>query len=250
MALTHQTHARRQQVLSDHEGSQNRVTVRLVRDGVESEPDEAPTFAVCDSAGTAVLAADDMTLVTGSDASYYYDVDTTDTDTWTVGRGYRATITAEYTEGEGEDAVTSSWVRQIWLDVVPRLLIFDLCDDDLVARHHELADAFAAGQVSHADAIFSAEQEILADLFEARDQSGPINPDRLVGSEQLYRWHLYLTLAILFRDLRDNDMATFYSGEADRAREAALASAAIGADNDENPDADSQDNLGIVWLTR
>ena len=244
MAATFQPHQRRQQVLYSQSGEQNRIVVRVVKPGTgeETTPDSAPTIAVYDQSGTAVLTATSMTLVTGSDASYYHHLDTTTTATWVKGRGYRAQIAMTID--------SSVFYRQIWLDVVARILIFDLCDDDLARRHHELARVFPKGKTSHADAILEAEQEILADLFEESDQYGPIEPDRLVGSGQLYRWHLYKALELTFRDLNDTGKADMYEAMAGAKRKTCLAAAAIGADDDADPDADTQDNIGFARVTQ
>ena len=230
MAQTFQTHARRQQVLYNQSGAQNRIFVRVVKDGEETTPDAVPTITIYSAGGTEVLAAANMTLVTGSDSSYYYDLDTTTVATWVKNRGYRASIAMTIS--------SAVYYRQTWLDVVARILVFDLCDDDLVRRHHELARSFATGKTSHADAILEAEQEILGDIFENSDQHGPVEPDRLVGSEQLYRWHLYLALSFVFRDLNDEEKAGMYEGKARAKKSTALAAAALGEDDEENPDAD------------
>jgi len=244
VAATFQTHARRQQVLYDQSGEQNRIFARVVKPGTgeETTPDAVPTIAIYDTGGSAVLTATNMTKVTGSDSSYYYDLDTTTTTTWVKNRGYRAQIAMTIDR--------SVFYRQLWLDVVARILVFDLCDDDLVRRHHELARSFATGKTSHADAILEAEQEILADIFEESDQYGPVEPDRLIGSGQLYRWHLYLTLSFVFRDLNDEDKAKMYEAMAGAKKKTCLAAAAIGSDDDENPDADNQDNLDFARVTQ
>jgi len=245
MALTLQSHARRQQVIQDQSGQQNRLFHRVVNmeTSTEVDADSAPTITIYDPNGDEVLAAASMTKVSGSDSSYYYDLDTTTTTTWLVQNGYRAKVI--------ETVSSQTFNRAFWIDVVYYKLESNLVGEELWAREAELEQVFATNRIDHGVIIWTAWDDVIGEIWELMDDVGDeIEPDTLVGSNQLHRWHLFKTLELIFGDLDNESKEEKYAKKAEAAKSAALASAARDATDTEDPDVDNIEQVDVVYTRR
>jgi len=248
MAYTYQPHPRFQEVRYNTAAG-NRILYTVVDPytKLETQP-SAITITIYGPGGTtAKLDATDMTLVSGSDSQYYYDLDTTTTATWLVDFGYRCDI--KYTIN------SIAYYDQLFLGVVYHPLQFTLRSEDLWELQSELERQLAPGRTGWERKILAAENMIRTEIYETVLQNQNMKPGQVNGYAQLFEWHRYLTLALIFEDIEENpaeesSKASMYRSKANEAKGSVMAVIAYSPSDEESPEGDSETVAGVIYTTR
>jgi len=241
MSVDYQPNRRRWELMYDCATAQNRYLYTVVQNGKEATA-TAVTIQIDNPAGTSVLAAADMTQDTGTDAQWYYDIDTDDTDDFPLDEGYKATIT--YTISSVD------YIDTVYLDVCRHPLHFTTTDDDLIAAENELRNYKLSGETDWSAKIRRAEDKIRGRLRMKANQDGFARPALVVGFDQLQELHILWAIELIAQDQRDYKMRDDYREQRKDELESALASLTYSADDADNPDVEDSDNFATVWSTR
>ena len=246
MAYTWQTHARYQDARYDYASNRLTYTVLHPETGLEATASAVTIAVYAPGETTATLSATAMSAVAGSDSQWEYTLDTTETSDYPVDVGYRAEVVYTISSVEYYD--------QFFVSVVYYPLIFGLSDDQLYELESELERVLPTGQTTWIRKIRAAENQIRAEFYEASTQNENLHPSRVNGYAQIFEWHRYKTLWLVFSDLEDahdeGSKTLMYEERMKTAKEACLSQLAYSVSEEEAPDADDEINAGGTFLTR